>query len=159
MNLPSILIAGFTATLVLTTMLSAAQGFGYTRISIPFLLGTIFTPGRDRAMVIGATVHFGAGLIFALFYAAMFESLGRATVLLGTLGGVIHAIFVLTVGMAVLPGLHPHMVSEYYGPTPNRVLQPPGFLALNYGRGTPVVTILAHIVYGAMIGGLYHLRL
>ena len=158
MNLPSILTAGFAATIVLTTMLSASQGLGYTRMSIPFLLGTIFTPGRDRAMVIGAAVHLLDGLIFALLYGAVFESLGRATVPLGALGGLIQALFVLTVGMVVLPGLHPHMVSEYYGPTPNRVLQPPGFLALNYGRRTPLVTILAHIVYGAMIGGLYHLK-
>jgi hypothetical protein len=49
------------------------------------------------------------------------------------------------------------MVSEYYGPTPNRRLQPPGFMALNYGRQTPIVTIAAHVVYGAIIGGLYEL--
>jgi len=159
MNVSSILTAGFAATLVLTTMLSAGQGLGYTRMSIPFLVGTIFTPGRDRAMVIGAAVHVLNGLLFALLYGAVFESLGRATPLLGALGGVIQALFVLTIGMAVLPGLHPYMVSEYYGPTPNRVLQPPGFLALNYGRGTPVVTVVAHIVYGAIIGGLYHLKL
>jgi hypothetical protein len=158
MNLSSIVTVGFAATIVLTTMLSTSQGLGYTRMSIPFLLGTIFTSGRDRAMVIGAAVHVFFGLIFALLYAAVFESIGRATVPLGALGGIIHAFFVLSVGMAVLPGLHPYMVSEYYGPTPNRVLQPPGFLALNYGRGTPVVTIAAHIVYGAIIGGLYHLK-
>jgi len=35
---------------------------------------------------------------------------------------------------------------------------PPGFLALDYGRGTPVVTVVAHIVYGGIIGGLYHLK-
>ena len=158
MNLSSIFTAGFAATVVLTTMLSASQGLGYTRMSIPFLVGTIFTPGRDRAMVIGAAVHMLNGLLFALLYGAVFESLGRATPLLGAVGGTIQAFFVLTVGMAALPGLHPHMVSEYYGPTPNRVLQPPGFLALNYGRGTPVVTVVAHIVYGAIIGGLYHLK-
>jgi hypothetical protein len=158
MNVSSILTSGFAATIVLTTMLSVSQGLGYTRMSVPFLLGTIFTPGRDRAMVIGAGVHVINGLIFALLYGAVFESLGRASVWLGAVGGTVQALFVLTVGMAALPGLHPHMVSEYYGPTPNRVLQPPGFLALHYGRGTPVVTVLAHIVYGAIIGGLYHLK-
>ena len=24
---------------------------------------------------------------------------------------------------------------------------------LNYGRGTPIATLLAHIAYGAMVGG------
>jgi hypothetical protein len=69
----------------------------------------------------------------------------------------VHALFVHAVGMPLLPGLHPRMVSEYYGPTPNRRLQPPGFLALNYGRQTPFVAIVAHIIYGAIIGGFYDL--
>ncbi len=33
------------------------------------------------------------------------------------------------------------------------LLEPPGFLLVNYGRSTPVVTILAHIACGAIIGG------
>jgi hypothetical protein len=49
------------------------------------------------------------------------------------------------------------MVSEYYGPTPNRLLQPPGFMALNYGRQTPIVTIAAHVAYGMIIGAFYEL--
>jgi hypothetical protein len=126
-------------------------------MSIPFLVGTIFTAGRDRAMVVGVAVHFLNGLLFSLLYAAAFEALGRANIGFGAAAGFVHALFVLTVGMVVLPGLHPHMVSEYYGPTPNRLLQPPGFLALHYGRGTPIVTVVAHVAYGAMLGGLYRL--
>jgi len=156
-NLPSILLAGFSATIVLTTIIAVGQGFGFTRISIPFLVGTIFTPARDRAMVVGTALHFLNGLVFALFYALLFERLGRATWWIGGGLGFVHAIFVLTIGMAVLPGLHPNMVSEYFGPTPNRLLQPPGFLALNYGRGTPVVTLVAHVIYGAIVGAMYKL--
>ena len=157
MNVASILFAGFAATIVLTTAMAAGQGMGFTRMSMPFLLGTIFTPSRDRAMAIGAGVHALNGIIFALFYAVLFEQLGRTGPWLGAAVGVVHALFVLTVGMLVLPGIHPHMVSEYYGPTPNRLLQPPGFLALNYGRRTPIVTLLAHAIYGALIGALYRL--
>jgi hypothetical protein len=154
-NLPSVLLWGFAATLVLTTVMTSAQGFGVTRMSIPFMVGTIVTPARDRAMVIGYALHFVNGLLFALVYALFFEAIGRATWPLGTGFGAVHAVFVLTVGMAALPGMHPHMVSEYYGPTPNRLLQPPGFLALNYGRRTPIVTFLAHLLYGAILGGFY----
>lgn len=46
---------------------------------------------------------------------------------------------------------------EYYGPTPNRLLQPPGFLGLNYGVCTPYVALAAHVLYGAIIGGMYEL--
>lgn len=157
MNLPSVLLWGFGATIVMTTMMALAQGLGFTRMSIPFMVGTIITPARDRAMVVGYAIHFGNGLVFALIYALFFERLGDAGWMLGAVFGALHAVFVLTVGMAALPGLHPHMVSEYYGPTPNRLLQPPGFLALNYGRRTPIVTLLAHVLYGIILGGFYQL--
>lgn len=157
MNLPGILLWGFAATIVLTTAMAAGQGLGYTRMSIPFMVGTIFTPARDRALVVGAAVHTANGLIFAVFYALLFESLGRATWWLGAIMGVLHGLFVLTVGMSIIPGIHPHMVSEYFGPTPNRLLQPPGFMALNYGRRTPIVTLIAHVLYGVILGAFYRL--
>jgi hypothetical protein len=127
MNLASILLWGFAATVALTALMAVSHGMGLTRMSIPFLLGTILTPNRV------ATWYIGAGI------------------------GFVHAVFVLAVGMPILPGLHPRMVSEYYGPTPNRQLQPPGFMALNYGRQTPAVTIVAHMLYGAIIGAFYEL--
>ena len=49
MNLPSILLWGFVATIVLTTVMAGSQGLGYTRMSIPFLLeiGTEEIPGWE----------------------------------------------------------------------------------------------------------------
>ena len=50
------------------------------------------------------------------------------------------------------------MASEQRGPTPTRQLEPLGFLALNYGRRTPLSVVIAHVLYGAILGGFYHLR-
>ena len=157
MNLPSILLWGFAATVVLSTVMAASQRLGYTRMSIPFLLGTMVTPHRDRAMFLGLLVHMMNGWLFALLYALAFESWYRATWWLGAGIGLVHGSFVLAVAMPVIPAVHPRMVSEYFGPTPNRQLQPPGFLALNYGRRTPVVAIVSHLVYGAILGAFYRL--
>jgi hypothetical protein len=33
------------------------------------------------------------------------------------------------------------------------LLEPPGFLLLNYGRSTPLVMLVVHAVYGAVVGG------
>ena len=66
MNLHSILVWGFAATVVLTSLTIAGQSLGLTRIDIPFILGTMFTPDRDRAKVIGLVVHLVNGWIFAL---------------------------------------------------------------------------------------------
>jgi hypothetical protein len=51
------------------------------------------------------------------------------------------------------------MASEQRGPEPTRELEPPGFMALNYGRQTPLITILAHLVYGGILGAFYQLAL
>jgi hypothetical protein len=70
--------------------------------------------------------------------------------------GVVHAMFVLAVGLPALPGLHPRMASEAQGPTVVRQLEPPGFLALHYGARTPVSVVVAHVVYGLVMGVMYH---
>lgn len=157
MNVTSILLWGFIATIVLATLMAMSQGLGLSRMSIPFMLGTMFTPDRERAKLIGFGIHFVNGWIFALVYALAFESLERANWWLGAAGGMVHGMFVLAAGMAVLPALHPRMATEQQGPTPTRQLQPPGFLALNYGRATPVAALVAHIIYGTILGAFYQI--
>jgi uncharacterized membrane protein YagU involved in acid resistance len=118
----------------------------------------MFTSNRDRAALVGFGVHLLFGWLFALLYASTFESWRRANGRLGGAIGLVHALFVLSVGMPLLPALHPRMASERQGPTPTRLLEPPGFLALNYGRRTPLSVVLAHLVYGAVLGRYYRLR-
>jgi len=156
MNVGSMLLWGFVATIVLTTIMSAAQGLGFSRMSMPFIVGTMFTPDRTRADMIGFVAHLVNGWIFAVVYALAFESWGRATWWLGAAIGLVHGLAVLVALMPVLPGLHPRMASEERGPEPTRALEPPGFMALHYGRRTPLVTIAAHMAYGAILGGFYH---
>jgi len=102
-------------------------------------------------------MHIVNGWLFALLYALAFESWRQATWWLGAGIGLVHGLFVLAVGMPIVPAMHPRMVSEYFGPTPNSQLQPPGFLALNYGRRTPIVALTSHLVYGAILGAFYQL--
>lgn len=152
---PSLFVWGLVATALLTMTLRFSQAFGITRMDLPFMLGTAFTPDRDRAKAIGVVVHLVVGWVFALLYGLFFHALGFATWWLGALLGLGHALFVLTLWMTALPGLHPRMASDTWGPDPTRLLEPPGFLALNYGPATPLATIAAHVVYGALLGALY----
>lgn len=155
MNVPGMLLWGFVSTIVLTTLMSAGQALGVSRMSIPFMLGTMVTPNRDRAPLVGFVIHLMNGWLFALVYVAAFESLGRATWWIGGAIGVVHALAVLIAVMPLLPGLHPRMASEHRGPEPTRSLEPPGFLALNYGRRTPLIALLAHALYGVILGAFY----
>jgi len=156
-DLPSVLIWGTVATTILTGVMYLGQAFGISRMGIPFLLGAMFTRDRRWAKVGGLALHVVNGLVFALVYAVLFESLGRASWWLGGAFGLAHALLLLTLGMQFLPLVHPRVATERHGPTPTRWLQPPGFLAMNYGRSTPLMALLAHLVYGIVLGAAYHL--
>jgi hypothetical protein len=149
----SALAGGFAGTLVLTTALTTASVLHLTRMDIPFLLGTAFTADRTRARVLGYALHFVAGLIFALIYFALFAALGRAGWALGMAFGFVHALFAGTALVNILlPAIHPRMGTPFSAADTAPLLESPGFMLLNYGRGTPVVTILGHLAYGAIVG-------
>ena len=158
MNWPIWLFAGFIATLALSALLVASHGLGLTRMNIFYLLGTIVTHDRDRARLYGFFLHLLNGWAFSVLYVLTFEDVRLANWWFGLLLGLGHAVFVLTVGMMLLPTLHPRMASERHGPTAVRQLEPPGFFALNYGYQTPVSIFVAHAAFGAILGTLYHLR-
>lgn len=155
MDLRGSLVWGFAGTLVLTTILRTSQAAGLTRMDLPLMLGLMVTPNRDKAKVYGFFLHLFNGWVFAFIYAAVFESLGWVSWRLGVVMGSAHAIFVLVVGLPIFPGLHPRMATDGRGPEPTRELEPPGFMAVNYGRETAFVTILAHMIYGAILGTFY----
>jgi hypothetical protein len=145
-------VFGVAATSALTALLIAAQMAGLTRLDIPLLLGTIVSEDPDRARVAGFFMHLGFGQMFAAGYALGFTVLGTATWWLGAIFGLIHVGVALTAILPLLPGVHPRMSSERAGRETRTVLEPPGLLALNYGRETPLVAIAAHLAYGVVLG-------
>ncbi len=151
------LLWGFAATVVLTTLLAGSQGLGLTRMNLPYLLGTLVTPHRDRARMVGIAIHLVNGWLFALLYLAAFHAWGGAGVVRGAVVGAVHALFVLAVLLPAIPGLHPRMAGEHHGPGSVRQLEPPGFLALHYGYQTPLWVFVAHVVYGGILGAFYRL--
>lgn len=155
MNWSSWLVWGFGGTVLLTTLMAGSQGLGLTRMNLPYMLGTMITADRDRAKIYGVGVHLLNGWLFSLVYVSAFEAIGLFTWWFGAAIGLVHGAFVLVVGMPVLPGMHPRMASELQGPTVVRQLEPPGFLARNYGAQTPISVLVAHVVFGALLGLFY----
>lgn len=76
---------------------------------------------------------------------------------MGVLFGVTHAIVLLTVFLPLISYAHPRMANGYDGPTRTQRLEPPGFIGLNYGYGTPLSVIVAQAVYGALLGWSFSL--
>ena len=143
---------------MLTTLLRAASEVGLTRMDIPFLLGTAVTVDRVRAKAIGYALHFGFGQFFALAYYAIFVVIDESGFLLGALFGLVHALFAGSALVNILlPVVHPRMGTGFTAAGAAPLLEAPGFLLLNYGRQTPLATIVAHIAYGAIVGGFVSL--
>jgi hypothetical protein len=147
------LAGGFVGTLVLTTGLRTATELRLTRIDLPFLLGTAFSADRIRARALGYALHFVAGLAFACIYYAVFHAIGEASWWLGAVFGLIHALFAGTALVNILlPLMHPRMATPFTAANSTPLLEPPGFLLLNYGVSTLAAMVVVHVVYGAIVG-------
>jgi hypothetical protein len=104
-------------------------------------------------MVIGYAFHFVNGLVFSLGYAAIFLAVGHTGAAFGAGLGLAHA---LVAGgplvNVLLPAVHPRMGTPWTDAEETPLLEPPGFLLVNYGRHTAVVHVALHVVYGALVG-------
>jgi hypothetical protein len=151
----STLVAGVLATTVLTTLIRAGSELGYTRMDLAFILGTAFSENRTRAKLIGYACHFLLGLLFAFAYASLFKVVDFSAWWLGAIVGALHALFVSTVLVNVmLPVIHPRMGTPDTAANNVTLIEPPGFLMLNYGRSTFLLNLVAHIAYGAIVGAI-----
>jgi uncharacterized membrane protein YagU involved in acid resistance len=157
-NVGSWMLWGFIATLTLSTMLATSQGLGLTRMNVPYMVGMMVTADRDRAKLYGFILHCLNGLVFSFLYVLVFQALHKSSWWIGSLLGLGHAMLILTLGMSLMPGLHPRMANERFGPTATRMLEPPGFMALNYGVQTPLSVAAAHVIFGIILGLFYQLK-
>ena len=155
MTLWGALAGGFVGTIVLTSGLRVAQELGWTRMDIPLLLGTVFTDDRDRATVIGVCDPLPER---APVRARLLRDLprgrpGRVALRRGArasstprfAGGVLVTL--------LLPAVHPRMGTPWSDAEETPLLEPPGFLLVNYGRRTALWTLIGHVAYGAIVGG------
>ena len=155
MALQSILLWGFVASAAMATVLEGSQFMRLSRLSLPFLFGTFVTVDRHRAMILGFFLYLLGGWAFAALYFLLFADIGLATWWLGAIIGVLHGAFLLLVFLPMLPHIHPRMASEFDGPGGAARLEPPGFAGLNYGRRTPLTTLLGQLCYGLILGAGY----
>ena len=153
----NVLVWGLLATVAMTALLSASQSLGFSRMSMPFLFGTFVTANRFKANIIGFAFFMLGGWVFTFLYFLVFAGTRIGTWWMGVLLGLGHGVFFLAAFLHVLPYVHPRMATEYHGPTALRQIEPPGVLGMNYGIRTPMVTMIAFLVYGGLLGGLYQI--
>jgi hypothetical protein len=157
-SLGYLILWGLIATVAMTSILEASRGLGFSRTSLPFLVGTFLVGNRRWALILGFALYTIGGWLFAFLYYFLFASVAIYTWWLGALAGLLHGIFLLVAVLPLLPFVHPRMASEYHGATTMRQLEPPGFLAMNYGYGTPLATLLGQTLYGTTLGSFLQLQ-
>src|SRR5688572_6261219 len=86
-----ILVWGFIATVVMTSILFMSQNIGWSRLNMPYLLGSFFTGERHEANVLGFMLYVFGGWLFAFFYYLIFSVIGAAEWWLGGIMGFVHA--------------------------------------------------------------------
>lgn len=156
-HIESIFLWGLIATLTMAVILQGSQGLGLSRLSMPFLFGTLFTANRDYATIVGFLVYVIGGWVLAFGYFMIFIYIDAANWWIGALIGFLQGLVVLIVMLPLLPYIHPRMATEYEGPTATRRLEPPGFMGLNYGYRTPLITLIGHTCYGTILGAFYRI--
>jgi hypothetical protein len=159
-------LAGLAGGLVMTVMMTMMQKAGKTRMDMALIEGSMFTGDRGKAKAIGLMMHLVVmsalviGSIYGLLFAWLDVDSGNAW-WVGAVIGVVHGL-IAGMAMAMLPAMHPRM---HAGATtaPADVsgspveLEPPGLFAKNYGAATPPGLVMAHVVYGLIVGLVYAL--
>lgn len=138
-----LLWAGLAATLLTSWLFAAAYWAGVTRLQPARLLGCLLLPAAPAplATTIGRLLHLALGVaVFPLAYALAFAWIGAAEVANGALLGAAHGAIVA----AALGSLARGGRCVATGP-----------LGIRLGAATPLVVLLGHMAYGALLGYVY----
>ncbi|MBI4544650.1 MAG: hypothetical protein HY703_05625 [Gemmatimonadetes bacterium] len=138
--------AGTAATLAVAWLAALLPGSGISAIRFLGCLPGAGPAGLLNGLLGWLTLLATGTLALPILYALGFEALGRAHLDNGLLLGAVHS---LAAGFA-LPILGNRNRCIRAGKLP-----PPGPFAYRYGRLAPLRFILAHLLYGAIIGYVY----
>jgi hypothetical protein len=118
-------------------------------MDMPRMLGLMFVgPGSGAVTLIGLAAHVMMGVIFAIMYVLLFNGFGIAPswqwgALFGAVHGVLAGLF-----FGMMPAIHPRMGN-------GEELPGPGLFGHNLGGAVPMAIIVLHVVFGAVVGGVY----
>ncbi len=142
-------IAGLSGAIVFSIFTAMARSMGMTTMSIEKTLGSMFGEGTT-ADILGWTMHLVFGTVFALIYAVLFSAVGTTSGwLFGSIFGLGHGLITGGIVLPMMSTVHPAMHTGK--------IKAPGFFAVNAGPMTPMGLIVGHIIFGAVVGGVYFL--
>jgi hypothetical protein len=158
-------IAGLAGGVVMTAMMTMMRKAGKTAMDMALLQGSMFTGDRGKARALGLFSHLVmmSAIVFGSAYALLFSWFqieADNAWWVGAIIGLVHGL-VAGMAMAMMGAMHPRMrsaemaTSGAVGTADTLQLEPPGFFAKNYGGATPPGILVAHVVYGLVVGLVY----
>lgn len=148
MDWGSAILAGVVATAAMTVLMYMGKAMGMP-VDMPRMLGSMVVDSEGGAVVvIGLIIHFMMGVVFAMVYALLFDAFDiDPSWLWGALFGAVHGV-AAGMAMGMMPAMRPRMGA-------GKALPAPGFFGRNLGAMVPVGFIALHVVFGAIVGGIY----
>lgn len=136
--------AGVVGGIVMSIMLAAARMMGM-QANLEMMEGTMLLNAGPAAFWLGMMMHLVISGVIGLIYGWAFESVThKAGWGMGASFGVVHAILA-GMFMGMMPMMHPRMPP----------MNPPGWFMANLGMMGVVAVFVLHIIYGAVVGGVY----
>lgn len=134
--------AGIIGLMAFTMMLYAAPYMGVPKMEVPALLGGMF---GINSLAVGWMMHVMIGIVLALIYAYGFVDRAAGA---GWLRGLKFGILPWFVMMIVVAPMLPLV-------NPTAAKMPPGIFLANLGMMAAIGSLVAHLVWGIVVGAVY----
>jgi len=145
------LFAGLLGTTVLTVLISVPRWLGMKNVDMVRALGMAVGRDRDpeRGFVAGLLVHYVIGILFAYIYLVGFGAFGfPLSALTGAMVGIFHGGLAMLVVDRIILRRQPR-TANVSPETHDR--------ADDEARAAEVAQFVGHILYGAVVAGVYQL--
>lgn len=147
------LLAGAVGAMGMLMVIYGGRAMGMTKMDLLRTLGTMVQPKGSTNVVygIGLMIHVMMGAGLALVHTGLLHAFDPsstgAAVGLGILLGAAHGVMVTVAMPAMLKMGHP-LVKD-------GTIDDPGPAMTGFGKMTPVGMVMAHVVYGLLVGAIY----
>ena len=145
--------AGFVGAIAMLGVIYMGLASGMTSMNLLRTLGTMAVPKASNPVIygIGLMMHLMMGAGFGLVHAGLLHAVDPASegaaAAYGALFGGVHGVIVALTMPVILTMMHPLVRS---GDLPE-----PGVALTRLGKMTPVGIVMAHVVFGLVVGAIY----
>lgn len=146
-------VGGLLGGLVFLMVVYMGLGVGMTRMNFLYILGTMMAPQASErtAYTVGFAAHMMASAGFGLAHAGLLHAIGVSSVGQAAgwdlLVGAVHGMVILAVMPMMLNTMHV-LVRQ------GRITHP-GVALVGFGTMTPMGSLMAHVVFGLVVGTVY----